>query len=165
MPGDWDSNNTDTPGVVRRESDNVLHWHLSNAFFTGPFTTAGYGTPAQGFIPVAGDWNGDGSDSPGAFYTPTGQWHLSNSTASPGTSYTPFSWGNQNDLPMAGDLLVNNNDRPILWRPSEVGGVSVWFRNSGLPGSTTSFAWATDGDCPVVLNWDSDSLDEYAIVR
>jgi len=55
---------------------------------------------AGGGQPVAGDWNGDGTDTIG-FMTPTGTWYLRNANAGGAADYT-FSFG-AGGMPVAGD--------------------------------------------------------------
>lgn len=164
VPGDWDGNNTDSPGIVRRNG-NDLEWHLANSFSSGTSYYGVYGAGCSlGCVPVRGDWDANGADSRGVFAVSGAGWFLSNSVISNVTNYS-FSWGNQSDLPISGEVLTNNADRPWLFRESPSGTTPTFFRNSGLPGTTSSFGYGASNDYPIVLNWDSDTLDEYGIVR
>lgn len=62
--GDWDDNGSDTVGVVRSPN----RWLLNNRLLAGggaqlsfPF---GSGDPSTVELPVVGDWDGDGTDTP-----------------------------------------------------------------------------------------------------
>lgn len=67
--GDWNGDGHQTPGVVRRRADNAFEWHLRNELAGGPAdVTFFYGRGSDGVLPdfpVAGDWDGNGSDTPG----------------------------------------------------------------------------------------------------
>jgi len=54
---------------------------------------------SAGAVPVVGDWNGDGVDSPGTFQA--GSWSLTNSFG--GSVETQFTFGTA-------------GDRPVVWR-------------------------------------------------
>ena len=121
--------------------------------------------------PIVGDWNGDGIDTPGVFWVDQAQWRLTNSQAPTGAplSYTPFSWGQSNDVPLTGDWSVNTNDRPIVLQkwPNNYQQGLTWFRNTSLVSSSNlnPFYFGSMSEYPFVLNFDSDSLDEYAVVN
>src|SRR5262249_11958458 len=64
---------------------------------------------AAGWMPVVGDWDGDGVDTIGAF-DPVGQfgqkpatWYLRNSNSPGAPSYAPFAYGTAACQPVAGD--------------------------------------------------------------
>jgi Tol biopolymer transport system component len=92
--GDWDGDGTDTAGLVRPVGGK-LRWRVTNRrrpsrlgirFQLGSVSTQD--------IPVVGDWNGDGRDSPG-IVRPVGgrlRWRLSNRLDGPEVS-TVFSYG------------------------------------------------------------------------
>lgn len=55
---------------------NIGAWR----WFLGCCTALDYGTGASQ-VPVLGDWDGNGSDTPGVYIPSVGQWHLNNSWA------------------------------------------------------------------------------------
>jgi hypothetical protein len=172
VAGDWDDDGDDSPGVYRRHSaDNFTWYYLTNVLNpSGANVITAWGGPYNQFHNQVGDWNCDGKDTPGAFRITNAQWYLTNTSnhlSTNSTSYTPFAWGLNVDLPMAGDFLANGCDRPIVFQknPASVGVQPIWYRNGGLPGTTVSFTFGTLNDFPMVLNWDTDNLDEYAILN
>lgn len=69
--GDWNGDGAETPGVVRESSTGLYSWYLRNSlsggaadlsFAYGRDTTPGELPPSWVF---AGDWDGDGVDTPG----------------------------------------------------------------------------------------------------
>jgi hypothetical protein len=80
------------------------YWYLRNSNSTGPYQIKiQYGR--IGDIPVTGDWNGDGIDTPGVFKD--GYWYLRNSNTS-GSYNLKVGYGKAGDLPLVGDW---NRDR------------------------------------------------------
>jgi hypothetical protein len=94
--GDWDGDGTDTPGVVRHPPGVVpgITWYLRNSNTTGTADTSfAYGN--VGDIPLTGDWDGDGVDTPGVVRLErwSNVWHLRNSNTT-GRADTSFTYGN-----------------------------------------------------------------------
>src|SRR5262249_42212193 len=78
-------------------------WYLRNDAGPGapdvePFT---YGRP--GWLPVVGDWDGDGVTTVGAFDPSTATWHLRNRNGPGGPEVEPFTYGLPGWRPVAGD--------------------------------------------------------------
>ncbi len=103
--GDWDGDGVDTIGVARlNEAGDVLIWILSDSN-ENPFEWRKFSFGSKAHLPVAGDWDGDGIDSPGLLNRTGGIWVLSNSTEKPDESVSvltiapelknpqPFAWG------------------------------------------------------------------------
>lgn len=70
-------------------------WFLSAV---APFV---YGAP--GWLPVMGDWDGDGTDTVGVVDPGTGAWYLRNSNDAGPPTYPPFQYGLPGWLPVSGD--------------------------------------------------------------
>jgi hypothetical protein len=64
--GDWDGNGWDSLGIVRADSSGVLMWYLKNSFYGEAldYAPVNYGIAATD-TPIAGDWDGNGTDTPG----------------------------------------------------------------------------------------------------
>jgi len=92
--GDWDGDGIDTAGVVR-PVDGELRWRVTNQ--RNPSSLGirfQLGSVATQDIPVVGDWNGDGRDSPGIVRPVDGRlrWRLTNALDGPEVS-TVFFYG------------------------------------------------------------------------
>jgi len=119
--GDWDGNGTDTPGVFRK---NTSEWHLRNSNTTGIGEISFmFGPPppppsSRAVIDtldtaLAGDWDGNGTDTPGGVGGPlelerdgfgTKRWRLHNSNSSTDYAAFPsFSYRAQGDSFFTGD--------------------------------------------------------------
>ncbi len=131
-------------------------WLLTGSNSTG-FT---YGQ--AGDIPVCGDWNGDGKDSPGVVRGNV--WYLTNQFDG-SRDITAFSYGNA-----SGDTFVVGN-----WNGSALDntdGVGVfrsgtWYLTNALNGTQNgpTFAYGNFDDRPVVGDWDGNGADGVAVVR
>ena len=78
-----------------------------------------FGRARSGWIPLAGDWDGDGRDSAG-FYDPARSLFRLRNSLSPGTSDILFAFGPRNAgwLPVAGDWDGDGRDGVALYHPA-----------------------------------------------
>jgi glucose/arabinose dehydrogenase len=122
VAGDWDGNGQDSLGFY----DRVTHtFRLKNAI-AGPEVPFTFNTginmgtlpPSGRYLPVMGDWNGDGDDTPGLFHPDTGRFLYVNGF-DPGifavnVQYNPAgrAW-----LPVAGDWNGDGRDGLGLYDP------------------------------------------------
>lgn len=118
------------------------------------------GMPSTGGVPVVGDWNGDGRDTPGIYAG--GTFYLRNSnTAGYPDVVVPF--GRDGDRPIVGDW--NGNGRTGL---GVVRGGSWMLRDTVTPGPPDRqfvFGRVLSGDRPIVGDWNRDGTDGIGIVR
>jgi hypothetical protein len=137
--GDWDGNGTDTPGIVYLPGDpstDRMHWHLRNSNSAGPANT--FLTYGVFDTPIAGDWDGNGTDTPGVVRD--NQWLLKNGLGG-GAADVSFAYGSTSiaELPVPGDWDGNGTYTPAVLRnvpPSDAeGGFETWlFRNGNSSG-------------------------------
>jgi len=143
------------PAVVRSSTT----WLLRDSLTTGPATTEfTYRTEAKPLVPLTGDWDADGSETPGTFER--GVFKLSN-TIPPGEPTVSFTFGDPRGFPVAGDFDGDGRDdvavyRNGLWqvRLSPVDGLS--------PVATYSFSFGSGtwpSTVPVAGDWDGDGTD------
>jgi hypothetical protein len=153
MVGDWDGNGTATVGVFRPETATFL---LRNSNAAGePDVTLKL--LATGGVPVVGDWDGNGTTTAGIFRTRgTTFFRIRNSHAAATeveqVADQQIEFGQEHDVPVAGDWDGNGTATVGLYRPSSS---TFLLRNtnaSGEPDVTVAFGRA--GDAPVVGNWD-----------
>ena len=109
------------------------------------------------FVAIAGDWNGDGIDTPGAFRN--GTWYLRNANST-GPSEPPFTRGAAGDVPVAGDWDGDGKDGIGYYRNGN------WYL-ANVPGGpvTMSFPYGAADDVPVVGDWDNDGKDDIGVYR
>ncbi|MCU1659210.1 MAG: domain containing protein [Pseudonocardiales bacterium] len=178
--GDWDGNGTKTPGVVRivGSTADTLHfqWFLRNSNTGGPADAAfTYGRPSFGFeqpgdVPIVGDWNGDGIDTPGVVRFQNGTanavWLLKN-TNTGGTADLSFGYGRRSDgPPVPGDWNADTRDTPGIIRGFGAGVLTWLLRNSNNAGTAQlSAAYGRDLDHPIVGDWNGDGIDGLGVNR
>lgn len=154
------------PGVFRPQV-NGTGWYeeFQNAY--SPPTDRFFFFAANCDIPVVGDWNGNGVDTPGIFrpYGPTGsEWHLSNSVT--GSSPFIFVYGTSTDYPIVGDWDGDGDDTIGIYRP--IGPTfSEWhLRDTNSVGEANYiFQYGTPADRPVVGDWDNDNDVTIGVFR
>ncbi|MCS6588213.1 M23 family metallopeptidase [Curtobacterium flaccumfaciens] len=146
-------------------------WHMSFdtppgdesdvAFVNGP-------TNSGGVTALAGDWDGDGSDSIAWYRNSDASWHFS-SDLSGGASDATFSWGPAGDasvVPVVGDWDGDGKDTVGWYRPAD----ASWHLASANNGSadSTAFVWGPAGNTairPVVGDWNGSKKDKVGWYR
>jgi hypothetical protein len=138
IAGDWDGNGTDTVGVFRPfplPCQNTFEgcrssWHLRNENSTGK-GDINFDFSRRG-VPIVGDWDGDGDDTPGLRFEDSNRWDLSNANA---TQFAPdivLNYGSASFIPIAGDW--DGDERESI---GAVGEGNVWFlKNENTSGTS-----------------------------
>ena len=120
---------------------------------------AGVSSFANPWIPVTGDWNGNGQTTVGWFRD--GQWRLRNSNSA-GNSSLEFKYGQPGDLPVVGDWNGNGQTTVGVVREGR------WhLRNANSTGwADVSFSYGRGAiDYPMAGDWNGNGRDTPAIVR
>ncbi|MGI9647894.1 MAG: malectin domain-containing carbohydrate-binding protein, partial [Acidimicrobiia bacterium] len=144
-------------GMVNTDSGE---WHLRDP--GGNDRNFFYGNPDD--VPLLGDWNCDGVDTPGMFRPSSGFVYLT--SANPpdngvGTGETFFFFGVAGDIPVAGDWNGDGCDTLGIYRNGE-----VFLRNSLSTGvAHVQFFFGVPGDRPFAGDWDGDGIDTIGIYR
>ncbi len=105
------------------------------------------------YLPVVGDWNGDGTDTIGAFDPQTATWYLRNSN-SPGAPdvIAPFAYGSPGWIPVVGDWDGDGRDSIGVFDPA----TAVWYlkndNSQGAP-NIAPFAYGSPNWRPVTGDW------------
>jgi Tol biopolymer transport system component len=124
-----------------------------------------FGNP--GDYPFVGDWDCDGTDTPGLYRQSDGFAYLRN-TNTQGNANISFFFGNPGDVPIAGDFNADGCDTLSIYRPAnqrfyiinELGA-----DGGGLGAADYDFLFGNPGDTPVVGDWDGDGVDEIGLYR
>ena len=150
-----------TPGLYDPTSS---WWYLRNSNTTGGADiTAGYGPPAGNWIPLSGDWTGDGVDTLGLYNPATGFFYLRNSNTT-GVGDITFFYGDpgQGWIPVVGDWTGQTSSSGF---PIDTVGLydrktCTWYlRNeltTGVADITIGYGPAGAGWQPVVGDWDGN---------
>jgi hypothetical protein len=137
-------------------------WHLRDRAGVRSFY---FGDP--GDVPFMGDWNCDGTDTPGLYRQSDGFVYLRNSNTQ-GIADVRFFFGNPGDIPLAGDFNGDGCDTVSIYRPSEAQ-IFVIDRlgsdDGGLGAAERSYFFGDVGDRPFVGDFDGDGIDTIGLHR
>ena len=124
-----------------------------------------YGNP--GDVPLAGDWNCDGTDTPGLYRQSDGYVYLRNSNTQ-GVADRSFYFGDPGDTPLAGDFNGDGCDTVSLYRPSEARFYvinTLGSGDTGLGAAELSYIFGDPGDTPFAGDFDGDGIDTFGLYR
>jgi hypothetical protein len=156
VPGDF-------TGEVGLVDPLTGEWRLRNK--AGQETYFYYGDP--GDFPFMGDWDCNGTDTPGLFRTSDAFAYLRNSNTQ-GIANVRFFFGNPSDIPIAGDFNGDGCSTVSIYRPSEQRFYIInqlGANNGGLGAAEYSFMFGNPGDKPFVGDFDGDGIDEVGLHR
>jgi hypothetical protein len=165
--GDWNGDGQDTIGLWEPATGT---WYLRNSNSSGgPDVTFQFGGAVHSFAveAVAGDWNGDGTDTVGLFNHQSGFWRLRNMNTTGGFDLRfAYSPNPDSGNPVVGDWDGDGDDTVgeaafldgadfLTWslrNSNSAGGPDVVYQ-FGLPGA------------PVAGDWNGDGVDSAGVVR
>jgi hypothetical protein len=110
--------------------------------------------------PIVGDWDGNGSDTPGWYID--GTFYLSNNHDGSGT-LTRFDLGAAGDLPHPGDW--NGDGRDTVGVVTNREWQIINHLRGGAPGAKFVYGRIAEGDIPMSGDWNGNGRDTPAIVR
>jgi Right handed beta helix region len=150
----------DGVGVVDTASGE---WRLRGP--AGDTTYFYYGSP--GDIPFVGDWNCNGTETPGLYRQSDGFVYLRNSN-SQGVADIRFFFGSPGDIPLAGDFDGDGCDTVSIYRPTEGRAFIInelGANQGGLGAADFAYYFGDPGDKPFVGDFDNDGIDELGLHR
>ncbi len=161
--GDWDCNQTDTPGLYR-QSDGYVYLRNSNTQGIADIKFY-FGNP--GDIPIVGDFNADGCDTVSIYRQTEGRVYIINKLGENdgglGAADYDYYFGNPGDKPFTGDFNGNGTTTVGLHRESTG---FVYFRNTNTQGNAdTQFYFGDPGDRLVAGDWNNSGVDSPALFR
>jgi extracellular elastinolytic metalloproteinase len=140
----------------------------SGAFFLRNSNTPGaadmvftFGPGGLGFVPLAGDWNGDGTTTIGLYDPVSGFFYLKNTNAGGGADVV-FSFGPGGTfVPVVGDWNNDGIDTIGAYDPATG---FFYLRNSNTPGAAeVVFGFGAGGALPITGDWNDDGVDTVGI--
>ena len=167
--GDWDGNGTETIGLFR---PSTAEWFFRNANNAGGVdATFTWGLPdtntAGGDIPVAGDWDGNGTDTMGIR---RGDTYILSNVLAAGPPAATIPWGWTTDKPVVGDWDGNGTDTIGVVRADN--GTARWLLSNNNSTVQHDFVWGTAYQAPLSGDWcvaalgcsAGDNIDTPALV-
>jgi hypothetical protein len=134
---------------------------LHNCNFYGPADVSiGFGI--DGGLPVAGDFDGDGIDTIGAYDPTTGCFFLKD-TNTPGPADQTVCFGPANAVPLMGDWDGDGIDTVGIYLPASG---TFALRNSNTPGNADivfQFGVGGAGITPLKGDWNGDGVDTIGL--
>ncbi|MCC8995046.1 MAG: SBBP repeat-containing protein, partial [Candidatus Contendobacter sp.] len=159
------ANRTVTANFSHKEAQTIglynpaaARFYLRNSNIAGPSNiTFSYGPANQGWIPLVGDWDGNGTQTIGLYNPATARFDLRNSN-NKGVSDITFSYGpaGRGWIPLIGDWDGNGTQTIGLYNPAAA---RFYLRNSnssGVSNITFSYGPAGKGWLPLVGDWDGN---------
>jgi hypothetical protein len=158
----FDNTFNDTVGIFQPATNQ---FQLRNSNSTGPadqLITFGQ----SGDQPVAGDWNGSGTDKPGVFRASTGQFILQISAL----KIIIVNFGGAGNIAVVGDWDGNGIDTPGVFNPATgqwqlTNGINGLNTTNSFPTANFTFTLGQNGDVPVAGDWDGDGIDGVGVFR
>jgi hypothetical protein len=149
----------DTIGVWRPSNQNTF---FRTSLTSGPANYVGLIGPSSAVIPVVGDWNGDGTDTPGYYDPSNGLVSLSNNLDGSGPFIT-YVFGIGGDYPIAGDWDGDGIDSLGVYRQSTG---QLLLRNDNSTGFADFYmVFGIPGDIPFAGDWNSSGSDAPGVFR
>jgi hypothetical protein len=114
-----------------------------------------------------GDWDGNGSETPGLYRQSDGYVYLRNSNTT-GNADIRYRYGNPGDIPLAGDFNGDGYDTVSVYRPSNQ---TVYISNrlgtdgDGIGAADKSYIFGNPGDQPFVGDFDGDGTETIGLHR
>jgi PKD repeat protein len=147
--------NGDKIGIFRNSTG---YWKLDYNNTGAVSKSFRYGTTKD--IPLAGDWNGDGTTDAAVFRPSNGNWYV-NYFKDTITDKT-FHFGMTGDIPLVGDWDGNGISDAGVFRPS----VGNWYLDTTKTGVVNkTFHFGMAGDIPLVGDWDGNGISDAGVFR
>ena len=150
---------TDTIGAFNPATAQFL---LRSENSSGPADVATFNFGQPGWLPITGDWDGDGVDTVGLYNPATATFFLKNSNSTGAADITPFNYGLPGWIPVAGDW---NNDGIDTIGAYNAATATFFLRNSNNSGvaDLPAFNYGLPNWVPIVGNWNNDGFDTVGV--
>ncbi len=114
-----------------------------------------------GDLPVAGDWNGDGTETIGIWRPSNKRYYVRN--GNPFGEQIELAYGITGDVPITGDWNGDRRDTVAVFRPS----TTTFYLKNRMSGAETDifFRFGNAEDRPIVGDWNGDGVDSIGVYR
>ena len=157
--GDWNGDGIDTAGIYDRSTGKVYLKNSNSTLAPVAHTITYPGVSGAGWLPVAGDWDGNGTDEVGVFSRQSDVFRLFGNV--PSTSFTDYSvptpTGATTKWPLAGDWNFDGKDFVGVYGSNNK---TFYLLSSSAQTSVWSFVFAVSNAAarPVAGSWDGESF-------
>ncbi len=157
--------NCTTPSPILPDTIGVYD---AGIFYLRSSNTTGFADQSivfgdAGFLPIVGDWDGNGTDTIGVYNPANGTFSLRNSNAG-GTADFEFAFGDPADKPIAGKWDNTMTGSGVgVYRNSN--GVLYLKRTLATGFSDYAMIFGNPGDLPVAGDWDGNGYDSIGVYR
>jgi hypothetical protein len=152
----------DTIGSVNPASSGFYLRNSNNAGYSD--YAFGFGAPGEGWLPVVGDWNGDGTDTVGMYDPVSSYFYLANSNTSCYADIViGFGGGEKRFKPVAGDWDGDGIDTIGLY---DTVTSLFYLRNTNTTGvADIAFPYGAPGAgwLPISGDWDRNGTDTVGL--
>ncbi|GAA3038390.1 hypothetical protein GCM10010519_73840 [Streptomyces lactacystinicus] len=136
------------------QAPGVLRWFLSDSAQSNINTRPVFDFGKSPMIPLTGNWDGIGGDTPGGYDPTTAHFYLTNSLDGTPSS-TDFGFGNPGDVPVVGRWDGGRTTEVGIYRPS-----TAEFHLRHHDGTVTSFMLGDGGNWkPIAGDWTHKGYD------
>lgn len=121
-----------------------------------------YGAGSANWIPVVGDWNGDGIDTAGMYDPASALFYLRNGNDSGTPDAGTFAYGLPGWIPLAGDWNGDGIDTVGVYNPATA---TFFLRNSNSSGvaDVAAFNYGMPNWSPIAGDWNGDGIDTIGV--
>ncbi|CAL1125489.1 unnamed protein product [Cladocopium goreaui] len=125
-------------------------------------TPFNYGAGNSNWIPIVGDWNGDGIDTAGMYDPTSATFYLRNGNDSGTPDAGTFAYGLPGWVPVAGDWNGDGIDTIGVYNPATA---TFFLRNSNSSGvaDVTPFNYGMPNWSPIAGDWNGDGIDTMGV--
>ncbi len=144
---------TDTIGVYNPATATSF---LRNSNSTGVADVPPFNYGIANWVPISGDWNGDGVDTIGVYNPATATFFLRNANNSGNADFV-FNYGIAGWVPLAGDWNSDGIDTIGVYNPATA---TFFLRNSNSSGvADGAFNYGGANWTPLAGDWNGDGAD------
>jgi RHS repeat-associated protein len=153
------------PNTIGLYDPASANFYLKNANSAGNAdVTFGFGPGGLGWLPLTGDWDGDGRDTIGLYDPASANFYLKNANSAGNADVTfGFGPGGLGWVPLTGDWDGDGVDTIGLYDPASG---TFYLKNANSAGTanlTFVFGPGGMGRKPLAADWDGDGIDTIGL--